>query len=119
MGFFYIYLSNKEKIMKSKILILAAVVLFVISCGTQKSAAVATTETPAAVTETAKAAPLTPELAEAKNLYENSCGRCHKLYEAKKFTQEEWKPILTRMQKKAKLDDTQMASISNYINSQL
>lgn len=105
--------------MKSKILILAAVVLLVVSCGTQKAAAVATTETPAApVTKTADAT-LTPELAEAKNLYENSCGRCHKLYEAKKFTKEEWKPILTRMQKKAKLDDTQIASISNYINSQL
>ncbi|KQO32643.1 cytochrome C [Flavobacterium sp. Leaf82] len=106
--------------MKSKILILAAVVLLVVSCGTQKSAAVATTETTAApVTETTKSTALTPELAEAKNLYENSCGRCHKLYEANKFTQEEWKPILARMQKKAKLDDTQMVSISNYINSQL
>lgn len=104
--------------MKSKILILAAVVLLVVSCGTQKTASVATTE-PVPVYETTKAVALTPELAEGKNLYENSCARCHKLYEANKFTQEEWKPILTRMQKKAKLDDAQMVSISNYINSQL
>jgi len=102
--------------MKSKILILTAAVLFLVSCGTQKSA-VATTAAP--VKETTKAVTLAPELAEGKNLYENSCARCHKLYDAKKFTQEEWKPILTRMQKKAKLDDTQMASISNYITSQL
>lgn len=104
--------------MKSKILILASVVLLVVSCGTQKTASVATTE-PVPVFETAKTTTLTPELAEGKNLYENSCVRCHKLYDANKFTQEEWKPILTRMQKKAKLDDTQIASISNYINSQL
>ena len=105
--------------MKSKILILAAVTVLLVSCGTQKSAGVATTEPTAPVTETIKAVALTPELAEGKNLYENSCARCHKLYDANKFTQEEWKPILTRMQKKAKLDDTQMASISHYITSQL
>jgi cytochrome c5 len=104
--------------MKSKILSLTAAVLLLVSCATQKSASVATTE-PVPVVETTKAVALTPELAAGKNLYDNSCAKCHKLYEAKKFTQEEWKPILTRMQKKAKLDDTQMASISNYITSQL
>lgn len=103
--------------MKTKILILAAVVLLLVSCGTKKSAP-ATPATPV-VTEAAKPTELTPELAEGKNLYENSCARCHKLYDPKKFSQEDWKPILVRMQKKAKLDDTQMASISNYITSQL
>jgi cytochrome c5 len=103
--------------MKAKILILATAMLFVVSCGTKK-AAPATPATPA-VTETAKAVELTPELAAGKNLYENSCARCHKLYDPKKNSQEEWKPILIRMQKKAKLDDTQIASISNYITSQL
>ena len=102
--------------MKAKILILAAVTLLLVSCGTKKSAPVVATPT---VAETAKAIELTPELAEGKNLYDNSCARCHKLYEPKKFSQEEWKPILTRMQKKAHLDDVQMASISNYITSQL
>lgn len=101
--------------MKAKILILTAVTLLLVSCGTKKSASpVADTPT---VTET-KVTELTPELAEGKNLYDNSCGKCHKLYEPKKFSQEEWKPILTRMQKKAHLDDVQMASISNYITSQ-
>jgi len=97
--------------MKSKILILTAATVLLVSCGTKKAAQ--------GVTEAAKPAVLKPELAEGKNLYENSCARCHKLYDPKKYSQEEWKPILTRMQKKAKLDDTQMASISNYITSQL
>ena len=48
-----------------------------------------------------------------------SCAKCHKLYEPKDFTKEDWKPILVRMQKKAKLDDVKMASITNYIHSQL
>lgn len=106
--------------MKAKILTLTAVALLLFSCGTKKSTAV-TAVTPATPvgTETVKSTELTPELAEGKNLYENSCARCHKLFEPKKFTQEDWKPILVKMQKKAHLDDTQMASISDYITSQL
>lgn len=105
--------------MKSKIITLAALVLFVVSCGTQKSAPVAATEAAAPPAETAKAVTLTPELAEGQNLYENNCAKCHKLFEPKKFTQEEWSPILVRMGKKAHLDAVQMTSITNYINSQL
>lgn len=86
-----------------------------VSCGTQKNTPVAAVQ-PA---ETAKAVALTPELAEGQNLYSNNCAKCHKLFEPKKFTREEWHPILIRMQKKAKLDDVQMASITNYIHSQL
>ena len=105
--------------MKSKILTLTAVTMLLVSCATKKAPMAPTDATAPAVTETVKAAELTPELAEGKNLYENSCGRCHKLYEPKKYTKEEWQPILVRMQKKAKLDDTNMASITNYIHSQL
>ncbi|MDR7210020.1 cytochrome c [Flavobacterium piscis] len=104
--------------MKLKTLTLTTAVFFLFSCGT-KQVATATTTTPSATVAEGHEAELTPELAESKNLYENSCVRCHKLYEPKKFTQDEWKPILTRMQKKAKLDDVQIASISNYITSQL
>ncbi|QOG02015.1 cytochrome c [Flavobacterium sp. MDT1-60] len=99
--------------MKVKILTLAAVTLLVVSCGTKKTVAATAT------TETVKAVELTPELAAGKNMYENNCTKCHKLYEPKKFTQEEWAPILVKMQKKAHLDDTQMASITSYIHSQL
>ena len=104
--------------MKTKILTLAVVTLFLASCGTKKTTA-ATAETTAPASKTVKAAELTPELAEGKNLYDNSCARCHKLYEPKDFMKEDWQPILVRMQKKAKLDDVKMASITNYIHSQL
>ncbi|MCI9845852.1 cytochrome c [Flavobacterium pectinovorum] len=106
--------------MKLRILTVTAAILLLISCGTKKTASTAPQASAApTVTETVKATELTPELAEGKSLYENSCARCHKLYEPKKFTQEEWKPILVSMQKKAKLDDIKMASITNYIHSQL
>ena len=101
--------------MKYKFFTLAAITLFMVSCGTQKNTPVAATQS----AETAKAVALTPELAEGQNLYSNNCAKCHKLFEPKKFTQEEWQPILVKMQKKAKLDDVQMASITNYIHSQL
>lgn len=97
------------------ILILAGLALFMVSCGTKKAAPVVS----ATANETAKAVALTPELEAGKNLYDNNCAKCHKLFEPKKFTKEEWTPILVRMGKKAKLDDTQMASITNYIDSQL
>ena len=116
---FFIFTSKLKK-MKLRILTVTAVILFLISCGTKKTGSTGT-KAPAApeVTETVNAAELTTEFTEGKNLYENSCASCHKLYDPKKFTQEEWKPILIRMQKKAHLDGTQMVSISNYITSQL
>ena len=62
---------------------------------------------------------LTRELYESKNLYENSCNKCHKLYGPNEFSKEEWPRILRKMQKKAKLDDPQIAGIQDYINSQI
>lgn len=109
-------IKAKPRAMKSKILTLAVIGLFLVSCGTKK--APATPATPP-VAETVKTVELTPELAEGKNLYENNCAECHKLKNPKKYTKEEWGPILVKMQKKAKLDDIKMASITNYIHSQL
>jgi cytochrome c5 len=100
--------------MKSRILTIAALAVIVFSCATKKEAT--------KVVETAepvKAAEITPAVAGGQNLYDNNCGKCHKLFKATDFTKEDWKPILVRMQKKAHLDDTQMASISDYITSQL
>ena len=67
----------------------------------------------------AKVTMLTRELYESKSLYENSCNKCHKLYSPSEFSKEEWPRILKKMQKKAKLDDPQIAGIQDYINSQI
>jgi cytochrome c5 len=98
--------------MKNKLFFLAVTTVFLASCSSKKSATVAAAKTPKEVV-------LTPELLAGKSLYENSCVRCHKLYSPKEYTQESWKPILVKMQRKARLDDAQIASISNYITSQL
>jgi len=98
--------------MRTKLIFLAVITVFMASCSSKKSATVAVANTPKGVV-------LTPELLAGKGLYENSCVKCHKLYQPKDYTQESWKPILVKMQKKARLDDVQIASISDYITSQL
>jgi cytochrome c5 len=95
--------------MKTRIIAVAILGIFIYSCSPKVVAPVSE----------AKKMELTPELAAGKSLYENNCAKCHKLFEATKHTQEDWKPVLVRMQKKARLDDAQMAEISNYIYSQL
>lgn len=102
--------------MKAQFFFLMLTALVIASCSGKKTIAAAENNIPK---ETSKEADLTPELMMGKNLYENSCAKCHKLYNPKEYIQEDWKPILIRMQKKAHLDDTQMVSISNYITSQL
>lgn len=101
--------------MKRTILSLMALMLFAAGCGTKKTAVAESTTAGKEIKEKE----LTPELAEGKSLYENSCVKCHKLYEPKEYAKTEWTPILVKMGKKAKLNETQMASITNYIDSQL
>lgn len=52
---------------------------------------------------------------EGKYLYENNCAKCHKLYDPKSYNTDDWKQILVRMQKKAKISDEQREKIYNYI----
>ena len=106
--------------MKYKLLTLAVLATIIYSCASKSS--VPTTEVK---TEVKKAEPsvstvkvatvMTPELAEGQGLYENNCAKCHKLYDAKDFSAEEWKPIVVRMQKKAHLNDLQGQRIYNYL----
>ncbi|RTY95303.1 cytochrome c [Flavobacterium sp. GT3R68] len=93
--------------MKTKIIGTLALGAIIYSCAPK--AVVQTT--PAPVKDVA----LSEELAQGKSLYESNCARCHKLFEPSSHTKEEWKPIVTRMQKKSKIDDVQTASIYNYV----
>ena len=99
--------------MKSKIIAVTALTVVLFSCASKTVAVKATPK------EEPKVAVLSAELVEGKNLYENSCAKCHKLYSPTAYSKENWQPILTKMQKKAHLDDVKMASISDYISSQL
>lgn len=102
--------------MKTELIFLVIIATVIVSCSSKKTVPVTDT---IISKEKTKEVLLTTELMEGKSLYENSCARCHKLYESREYSQEDWKPILIRMQKKAHLDDVQISSISNYIMSQL
>jgi cytochrome c5 len=74
--------------MKTRIFAISVLGVFIYSCSPKVAPA---------PTEAIKE--LTPELAEGKNIYENNCAKCHKLYDPKSHSAEEWTPILVRMQK--------------------
>lgn len=100
--------------MKSiKIITLFAIGISIYSCSSSKST---TAQAPAPVaTETPKTIELTPELAEGKMLYENNCGKCHKLFSPTSKSKEKWGPIVDRMAPKAKLTDAQKSLVYNYV----
>ncbi|WP_162128510.1 HU family DNA-binding protein [Flavobacterium phycosphaerae] len=103
--------------MKYKVLALAALATIIYSCASKS--AVVTAEPPKVEPPVATAATvLTPELAEGKSLYENSCARCHRLYEPKEFSAEQWKPIVLRMAPKARLNEAQGMKVYNYVTMQ-
>lgn len=58
---------------------------------------------------------LTPELAEGKTLFQNNCAKCHNLKNPNNYTADEWRPIILRMQKKAKISDAEREKIYNYV----
>lgn len=98
--------------MKLKISVIVVLGFMIYSCASKSTL-------PVPVVAEVKKEVVTSSVEEGKNLYENNCANCHKMYGAKDFSAEEWKPILKSMQKKAQLNDTEMVSISDYINSQL
>lgn len=98
--------------MKYKVLALAILAIILYSCAAKSTAPTAEVKpTPL----TAGPTVMTAELAEGKNLYDNNCVKCHRLYKPEEFSKEEWKPIVTRMAKKAHLDDLQGQKIYNYL----
>jgi cytochrome c5 len=101
--------------MKYKVIALAVLSAIIYSCASKSSVPTVDVKKEEIKKEVVKVAELTPELAEGKSLYENNCAKCHKLYDTKSFSAEEWKPIVDRMQKKAHLGDMDGHMIYNYV----
>jgi hypothetical protein len=66
---------------------------------------------------TVKEAPKFPttEIAEGSTLYQENCGKCHKLKVVSNFSAVEWKSIVPRMAKKAKLDAASESKVMAYV----
>ncbi len=58
------------------------------------------------------------DILQGKTLYENNCGRCHKLFSPTDFNMVEWKPIMASMQKKAGISDADASIVMVYIASE-
>ena len=121
--------------MKSKIILIALVSIFISSCKTKKVATdkevpvkeqiteVVTfvEEKPVALLSPVADNPETIKLAstyDGGSLYKNNCANCHKLYKAEDFSREDWVPIIKRMQKKARNTDAETLAIYNYLAAQ-
>ena len=92
--------------MKIKFLTIALIAIVFYSCGPSKATKMAEAE---------KAA-LIVKQNEGKALYENACGKCHRLPDPKRYTGLEWQPVLKKMQPKAKLQDADMDKILAYLS---
>lgn len=107
--------------MNKKILFTALLAATIFACGPKPTVvapvATATPISPVATVEPVKTntSVLTAEVAEGKNLYENNCAKCHKLFAPDDYSKEDWMPILTRMAKKAHLEDVETGKIYAYL----
>ncbi len=59
------------------------------------------------------------QLEEGHMLWQNNCGKCHKLYPPENYDWERWKKILDNMIPKAKLTKDQGELVSAYIYNNL
>ena len=91
--------------MKYRIIVLLLLEVVLNSCGPSK-ASIAKSELALLIAKQNK----------GKEIFENNCAKCHKLYDTKAYSIEKWHPILYDMQKKAHLTDADMDKILAYIS---
>jgi mono/diheme cytochrome c family protein len=94
-----------------KISFLAVLMVVMVSCSPKTTEIIEVVE----VEETVPDAFPSAEVAEGSQLYNDNCGKCHKLKTVTDFTPEQWKTIVPDMAAKAKLDETQENKIMQYV----
>ncbi|KIC62428.1 c-type cytochrome [Chryseobacterium taiwanense] len=94
--------------MKNIIAIASFATILLVSCTSKapvaKSAPIASTSTP-------------EQIAQGKTIFENSCGRCHKLPDPTSHSSVQWVGIMNSMAPKAKLTDEQHQWVYDYVVS--
>jgi cytochrome c2 len=93
--------------MKKIIAVASFIAILLVSCTPKVSTATA----PAAATSTAE------QIAQGKTIFENSCGKCHKLPDPTAHTSVQWVGIMNSMAAKAKLTDEQHQWVYDYVVS--
>lgn len=56
-------------------------------------------------------------VSQGRLVYTNRCGRCHGRKAVQKYTAQEWKPVLTIMIRKARLNAEDSANVTAYVFS--
>ena len=65
-----------------------------------------------------KPMPENSKIAEGKNIFENSCAKCHDLPNPKDYNDDEWAPLVKAMAEKAKLNADQEELVYQYVLSE-
>lgn len=55
------------------------------------------------------------DVASGSKLYAENCGKCHKLKTVTNYSTEQWKTIVPKMAKKAKIDGTAESQVLQYV----
>ena len=111
--------------MRQRIYTLVAITLILCGCKSSAPTAAVSQETPQQevnpVAGTAAPEPraMTESMFKGKSIYENRCANCHKLFDPKEVSREDWVPILKRMQHKAKIEDADMVFVNDYVLNSL
>lgn len=92
-----------------KIFAVAAFIGILLTSCTPKTSSPTATTGPA--TSTAE------QIAQGKTIFENSCGRCHKLPEPTSYNSVQWVGIMNSMAPKAKLTEGQHQWVYDYVVS--
>ena len=64
-----------------------------------------------------KEAPLENNLVQGKQIFENSCSKCHDLPKPAQYSSTEWVKIMNAMAPKAKLSKEQHQLVFNYVST--
>ncbi len=76
----------------------------------------ATTTTVTTVTTTTTPKTESAEVTAGKSIYITKCTRCHEAKPMADWTAKQWVPIMNRMAPKARLDDTEKANVTAYVD---
>ncbi len=102
-----------------KIILISFLPILVTSCASKTVVTEIKKNDPISIPISQNAIVLETKTISGKELYENTCGNCHQFYATTDFSKTDWKSILNQMQKRAKLNDSEIESIYSFITTNL